>query len=91
MQAPAQQSIRAKLKRIEGQVRGILGMVEEGRYCVDILVQTSAVRAALQRVEKDILKNHASTCVAGAFRSGNAREQRSKIDELVTVLSEINK
>lgn len=80
-----------QLRRIEGQVRGILGMVEEGRYCIDVLTQIAAVRASLHRVEKDILKNHISCCVGDAFRHGNAREQRGKIDELVTTLAKLSK
>jgi CsoR family transcriptional regulator, copper-sensing transcriptional repressor len=86
-----QDPVKPKLKRIEGQVRGILGMVEEGRYCIDILTQISAVHAALRRVEKDILKNHVGCCVKGAFKNGNLKEQQKKIDELAMVLAELNR
>ena len=86
-----QNPVKPKLKRIEGQVRGILGMVEEGRYCIDILTQISAVHAALRGVEKEILKNHVGCCVSGAFKSGDIKEQKKKMDELATVLAELNR
>jgi len=76
----------ARLRRIEGQVRGILRMVEEERYCVDILTQLRAVRAALKRVEDSVLREHVEHCVAQALRSGSAAEQRGKVDELLEVL-----
>ena len=84
-----QHGIKPKLKRIEGQVRGILGMVEKDRYCIDILTQISAVHAALHRVEKDILHNHVSCCVTSAFKSGNTTEQHKKIDELAKILAKL--
>jgi DNA-binding FrmR family transcriptional regulator len=61
-------------------------MVEEERYCVDILTQIRAARAALKRVEESILRDHVEHCVAQAIRSGDAAEQRAKVDELVGVL-----
>jgi CsoR family transcriptional regulator, copper-sensing transcriptional repressor len=70
------------LKRIEGQVRGVVRMVEEDRYCVEILGQLRAARAALKRVEEQILRAHVEGCVADALRSGSARLQREKLDEL---------
>jgi DNA-binding FrmR family transcriptional regulator len=75
-----------RLKRIEGQVRGLVRMVEEERYCVDILTQIRAARAALKRVEESVLRDHVEHCVAEALRSGNANKQRAKVDELVGVL-----
>lgn len=75
------------LSRIEGQVRGISRMVEEGRYCVDIITQISAVRAALRRVEHDVLQEHIGSCVEHAIVSGNAAEQREKVVELMELLS----
>ena len=75
-----------RLKRIEGQVRGLVRMVEEERYCVDILTQIRAARAALKRVEESVLRDHVEHCVAEALRSGNAKKQRAKVDELVGVL-----
>jgi DNA-binding FrmR family transcriptional regulator len=72
-----------RLSRIEGQVRGVARMVEDGRYCIDVLTQISAVKAALERVEAEILKDHAAHCVAEAIRSGNAKDQKKKFDELM--------
>lgn len=75
--------IITRLSRIEGQVRGIARMVEEGRYCIDILTQVQAVKAALRRVEENILKDHAASCVASAIKSGDAKDQTKKFSELV--------
>jgi DNA-binding FrmR family transcriptional regulator len=63
-----------RLSRIEGQVRGVQRMVEEGRYCIDVLTQLAAVHEALRSVGRQILENHMQTCVARAMRSGNPEE-----------------
>ena len=65
----------ARLRRIEGQVRGIQRMVEEGRYCPDILVQISSVREALMGVSRELMRNHLSHCAAEAAREGGAAEE----------------
>ena len=78
-----------RLHRIEGQVRGIEKMVEDDRYCIDILTQTNAIKAALHKVEEAILRDHVSHCVAHAFAVGGRGEQRAKIEELVTVLEKL--
>jgi CsoR family transcriptional regulator, copper-sensing transcriptional repressor len=75
-----------RLRRIEGQVGGLVRMVEEERYCVDILTQLRAVRAALKRVEDAVVRTHVEHCVANAVRSGSDAERRGKIDELLDVL-----
>jgi DNA-binding FrmR family transcriptional regulator len=75
-----------RLRRIEGQLGGLVRMVEEGRYCVEILTQLRAARAALKRVEDSVLREHVEHCVAQAIRSGTAGEQRAKVDELLGVL-----
>ena len=85
------QKIVTSLSRIEGQVRGIARMVEEDRYCIDILNQVQAIKAALKRVENEILKDHAAHCVAHAIKSGNARDQTKKFAELVDVFSRYGK
>lgn len=72
-----------RLRRIEGQVRGISRMVEEGRYCIEVLDQVQAVKAALRRAESEILKHHAASCVRDAIASGNADDQTRKFGELV--------
>ena len=75
-----------RLKRIEGQVRGLSRMVEDDRYCIDIVTQIAAVRAALRRVEEEVLRDHVSHCVERAIASGDQADQRSKIAELMAVI-----
>src|ERR1700734_1265053 len=87
MQPLAKTSVLKRLKRIEGQVRGLSRMVEDDRYCIDIVTQLSAVRAALRRAEEEILADHAAHCVEHAIASGNKAEQRRKVAELMDVLS----
>ena len=86
MKDPARSQRLQRLRRIEGQVRGISRMVEEDRYCIDIITQISAVRAALRRVEEEVLQEHVAHCVEHAIASGNAVDQREKITELMEVL-----
>ena len=75
-----------RLRRIEGQIGGLVRMVEDERYCVDILTQVRAARAALRRVEESILREHVEHCVAQAIRSGSPVEQKAKVDELLDVV-----
>ena len=79
-------SCQKRLSRIEGQVRGLSRMVDDDRYCIDIVTQIGAVRAALRRVEEEILKDHVGHCVEHAIASGNKAEQRKKIAELMDVV-----
>jgi CsoR family transcriptional regulator, copper-sensing transcriptional repressor len=79
-------SLQKRLSRIEGQVRGLSKMVDEERYCIDIVTQISAVRAALRRVEEEILRDHVAHCVEHAISSGNKADQREKISELMAVI-----
>jgi CsoR family transcriptional regulator, copper-sensing transcriptional repressor len=74
------------LSRIEGQVRGLARMVDEDRYCIDIVTQVSAVRAALRRLEEEILRDHVAHCVEHAIASGTKADQRKKIEELMAVV-----
>ena len=87
MRQPAKDSCLKRLGRIEGQVRGISRMVTEDRYCIDILTQVSAVRAALRRVEQEVLRDHVAHCVEHAIASGDANEQRQKVAELMEVFA----
>jgi DNA-binding FrmR family transcriptional regulator len=87
MQQASKTSCRKRLNRIEGQVRGLARMVDEDRYCIDIVTQIAAVRAALGRVEQEILRDHVAHCVDHAIKSGNAAEQRRKVAELMDVLA----
>ncbi|MGH7022329.1 MAG: metal-sensitive transcriptional regulator [Caulobacteraceae bacterium] len=75
-----------RLKRVEGQVRGVARMVEEDRYCIDVLTQLRAARAALAQVESEILKDHLDLCIESAIVSGDQAEQRKKASELIALL-----
>jgi DNA-binding FrmR family transcriptional regulator len=79
-----------RLSRIEGQVRGLSRMVEEDRYCIDVITQISAVRAALKRVERELLRDHVGHCVKNAMQSDDTRHQDHMIQELIEVLDRSN-
>ena len=83
--------VTRRLRRIEGQVGGLLRMVEDDRYCVDVLTQINAVRAALHKVEEKILHDHVSHCVVEAFSSGDAADQRHKVEELITTVGRMTR
>ncbi len=87
MKADTVDKAQTRLKRIAGQVAGIQRMIDADRYCVDVLVQIAAVRAALDRVGKIVLESHVETCVAGALDSSSLRERRQKVAELMEVFS----
>jgi CsoR family transcriptional regulator, copper-sensing transcriptional repressor len=72
-----------RLNRVEGQVRGIARMVEVDRYCIDIVTQIAAVRAALRKIEEAVLKDHVEHCVEEAILSGDPEAQRRKVAELI--------
>jgi DNA-binding FrmR family transcriptional regulator len=80
-------SCQKRLKRIEGQVRGLSDMIEADRYCIDVVTQIAAARAALRRVEEEILRDHVAHCVEHAIHSGDKADQRRKIAELMDVVS----
>lgn len=80
-----------RLKRIEGQVRGVAQMVADDRYCIDILHQVQAVKAALAKAENEILKDHAACCVAEAIASGDVAEQRVKFGELIDLFEKVKR
>ena len=86
MRSPTKEQVLKRLSRIEGQVRGLSRMVEEDRYCIDLITQVSAVRAALKRVEEEVLRDHVAHCVEHAIRSGDAEDQRQKVKELMDVI-----
>jgi DNA-binding FrmR family transcriptional regulator len=87
MQAEIKSSTLKRLARVEGQVRGLSRMVEADRYCIDIVTQIAAVRAALRRIEEEVLKDHVAHCVEHAIKSGDRGEQRRKVSELMEVFS----
>ena len=78
-----------RLSRIEGQIRGLAGMVEADRYCIDVVTQIAAARAALKRVEELVLKDHVAHCVERAIASGDRDEQRRKVAEPMAVLGRV--
>lgn len=86
MRQEIKDSCLGRLSRIEGQVRGLSRMVGEDRYCIDIITQISAVRAALRKLEEQILSDHVAHCVEEAIASGDKAEQRQKIAELMSVV-----
>jgi DNA-binding FrmR family transcriptional regulator len=89
MRAPVKDACVSRLRRVEGQVRGLVRMVEDDRYCIDVITQLQAVRAALKRVEEEVLKDHVAHCVEHAIQSGDAKEQRKKVAELMDVLGKV--
>ena len=92
MMDPKQKTdVENRLSRIEGQVRGIRRMVEEDRYCMDILAQTRSIAAALRKVENLVMESHLNTCVAEAMRSQDDREQDEKVKEIMTVIADMRK
>lgn len=87
MDADTKVKALGRLRRIEGQVQGIQRMLEEDKYCVDILLQLAAVQGAVEQVQKLLLGEHIESCVADAIRSGNARDRQKKVEELLDVFS----
>jgi len=81
----------SRLKRIEGQIRGIQKMVEEDRYCIDILSQTASIVSALRGVEDQIMQQHLNTCVSDAMKSDDTNLKNEKINEVMSVLSKFRK
>lgn len=79
-------AVSQRLARIEGQVRGLSKMIEEDRYCIDVLTQVKAAQAALKKVEGELLKDHADHCLAAAIASDDQDEREKKVAELVTLL-----
>jgi len=81
------EQVLRRLRKIAGQVAGIERMVEQDRYCVDVLLQVAAVEGALDRVGHLVLASHVDTCVASAVESGKPGERKRKLDELLEVFS----
>jgi CsoR family transcriptional regulator, copper-sensing transcriptional repressor len=91
MRKESKSSCLKRLVRIEGQVRGLARMVEDDRYCIDVVTQIAAVRAALRRVEEEILRDHVSHCVEHAIAAGSKAEQRRKVAELMEVIERVDR
>lgn len=87
MQTDTKPKVLNRLSRIEGQVRGISRMVEDDRYCVDLLTQLQAVRVALHRVETEVLRDHLDHCVMGAMTGDDPEDRKAKAGELIELLA----
>jgi len=87
MDEKTKKALKSRLNRVEGQISGIQRMVDEDKYCVDVLLQISAVRGALGQVGKIVLGRHIETCVSNSLSSGNQIDRREKIDELMEVFA----
>lgn len=86
MRAETKNAATKRLARIEGQVRGVSKMITEDRYCIDVVRQVQAIRAALSGLEKIVLDDHLETCVKHALEAENLDDRREKVEELVAVL-----
>jgi CsoR family transcriptional regulator, copper-sensing transcriptional repressor len=91
MTPETRKNARSRLARIEGQVRGLMRMIDDDRYCIDVITQVQAVRAALARVEHLVLQDHVGHCVANAVASGDEAERGRQIEELIAVLDRTSK
>jgi len=91
MKPEVKKKIDPRLARIEGQVKGIRAMVQDDRYCVDILLQLSAVISALKKVEDLVMENHLNTCVTDALKSEDESESQLKIAELMDVMAKFRR
>ena len=83
---PSHQSNMAALKRIEGQVRGVQGMIIDRKYCIDILNQIHAIKGALGRVEEKVLEKHLQHCVTESVRGGSEKKKQQKLDEVLKLI-----
>jgi len=86
MTPETKRTVKGRLARVEGQVRGLTQMVEQDRYCIDVITQVRAARAALAKVEQMVLADHLGSCVEAAIASGDPQQQRAKVAELIDVL-----
>jgi DNA-binding FrmR family transcriptional regulator len=87
MNARTKAEVASRLARIEGQIRGVAQMVEQDRYCLDVVAQVRAARSALAKVEQLVLADHLAHCVEEAIVSGDPDKQRQKVAELIEVFS----
>jgi DNA-binding FrmR family transcriptional regulator len=87
MDAAVKKKARDRLKRVAGQIEGIRTMVDDDRYCVDVLLQIASAQAALGQIGKIVVRSHVETCLSDAVLSRKAVEQKQKVDELMDVLA----
>ena len=88
---PSHKENLVALKRIEGQVRGVQGMIEDGKYCIDILNQIYAIKGALARVEEKILEKHFQNCVTKAVQGTSEKDKKKKLDEILQLIRKTRK
>ena len=88
---PTHKEEMERLKKIEGQIRGVQRMIEEGRYCVDILNVLSSIQGAIEKVEDQILKRHLEGCVSHAVKGGSPKERNEKFNEVMKLISKFRK
>lgn len=91
MEHASHESQLPRLRRAHGQVAGVIRMVEEGRYCLDILSQLKAARAALRKAELEVLREHAEHCIQGAVQAGRPDQARERLDELMRSLEQVTR
>ena len=91
MAHPDHQNQLSALKRIEGQIRGVQKMIDERKYCIDILTQIAAIKGALDRVEEVILRRHLEPCVQSAMVHGDETERNTKLDEIIQLIHRTRK
>lgn len=87
MDAETKQRALARLRRIQGQIQGVQRMIDEEKYCVDIMLQISAIQGALEQVSKILMARHIESCVQDSMRAGSEKERARKIEELIGVFS----
>jgi DNA-binding FrmR family transcriptional regulator len=87
MDADTKRKAFLRLRRIEGQVQGVQRMLEDDKYCVDVLMQIAAIQGALEQVSKIVMTRHIESCVVDSLRPGSERERARKIEELFRVFS----
>lgn len=87
MNDSTKKKVQARLRRIAGQIEGIARMIEEDRYCVDVLLQVASAQAALGQASKLVLRSHVETCVSAVMAAGKPAERRRKLDELMEVFA----
>lgn len=88
---PSHKEELERLRKIEGQIRGVQKMIEEGRYCVDVLQVLSSVQGAIEKVENHILRRHLEGCVSHAVKSGSPKARNEKFNEIVELISKFRK
>jgi DNA-binding FrmR family transcriptional regulator len=91
MTNPTHDDELVRLRRIEGQIRGVQKMIEEGRYCIDILQVLSSVRGAIKKVEEGIFERHLDSCVKEVIDKGSLKDKKEKLTELLDIVSKFRK